>query len=114
MAVQSEYSLWTRNAEFGALQACRELGVAYVAFSPLGRGYLTGTLTRVDDLALLVDLVSSGWRGVDARLERLEQARGETEHVRYVRQPFQREPDFGAASVNYMMAELLVRGHAPA
>ena len=50
-ALQSEYSLWTRNAEFGALQACRELGVAYVAFSPLGRGYLTGTLTRVDDLA---------------------------------------------------------------
>jgi aryl-alcohol dehydrogenase-like predicted oxidoreductase len=33
-ALQSEYSLWTRNAEFGALQACRELGVAYVAFSP--------------------------------------------------------------------------------
>ncbi len=37
-AVQSEYSLWTRNPEEGMLQACRELGVAFVAFSPLGRG----------------------------------------------------------------------------
>lgn len=40
-AVQSEYSLWSRNAELGVLQACRELGVAYVAFSPLARGVLT-------------------------------------------------------------------------
>jgi len=43
-ALQSEYSLWTRNAELGTLQACRELGVAYVAFSPLARAFLTGTL----------------------------------------------------------------------
>ncbi|MCE2657570.1 MAG: aldo/keto reductase [Rubrivivax sp.] len=39
-ALQSEYSLWSRNAELGCLQACRELGVAYVAFSPVGRGVL--------------------------------------------------------------------------
>ncbi len=39
-AVQSEYSLWSRNPELGVLQACRELGIAFVAFSPLGRGYL--------------------------------------------------------------------------
>jgi aryl-alcohol dehydrogenase-like predicted oxidoreductase len=44
-ALQSEYSLWTRNAELGTLAACRELGTAYVAFSPLARAYLTGTLT---------------------------------------------------------------------
>lgn len=50
-ALQSEYSLWTRNAEWGALQVCRELGVRYVAFSPLGRGFLTGTLTDVSSLA---------------------------------------------------------------
>ncbi len=40
-ALQSEYSLWTRNPEIAVLQACRELGVAFVAFSPLGRGFLT-------------------------------------------------------------------------
>ena len=43
-ALQSEYSLWTRNAELGTLQACRELGIAYVAFSPLARAFLTGSL----------------------------------------------------------------------
>lgn len=43
-AVQSEYSLWTRNPEIAVLQACKELGVALVAFSPLGRAYLTTRL----------------------------------------------------------------------
>ncbi len=46
-ALQSEYSLWTRNPELGALAACRELGIAFVAFSPLARGFLPGTLTDV-------------------------------------------------------------------
>jgi aryl-alcohol dehydrogenase-like predicted oxidoreductase len=40
-ALQTEYSLWTRNPEIAVLQACRELGVTFVAFSPLGRGFLT-------------------------------------------------------------------------
>lgn len=44
-AVQSEYSLWTRVPELGMLQACEELGVAFVAFSPLARGMLTGVLS---------------------------------------------------------------------
>jgi len=43
-ALQNEYSLWTRNAELGALEACRELGVTFVAFSPVARGFLTGAL----------------------------------------------------------------------
>jgi aryl-alcohol dehydrogenase-like predicted oxidoreductase len=43
-AVQTEYSLWTRNAEVAVLDTCRELGIALVAFSPLARGFLTGTL----------------------------------------------------------------------
>lgn len=41
-ALQTEYSLWTRNPEIAVLQACRELGVGFVAFSPLGRGFLAG------------------------------------------------------------------------
>jgi aryl-alcohol dehydrogenase-like predicted oxidoreductase len=43
-ALQSEFSLWSRNAEVAALDACREIGAAYVAFSPLARGFLTGAL----------------------------------------------------------------------
>jgi aryl-alcohol dehydrogenase-like predicted oxidoreductase len=43
-AVQTEYSLWTRNVELGVLEACAELGVALVAFSPVGRGALAGLL----------------------------------------------------------------------
>jgi aryl-alcohol dehydrogenase-like predicted oxidoreductase len=50
-AVQSEYSLWTRDPEEGPLAACRELGVGFVAYSPLGRGFLTGAIQRFEDLA---------------------------------------------------------------
>jgi len=45
-AVQTEYSLWTRNPEIAVLDVCRELGAAFVAFSPLARGFLSGTLTN--------------------------------------------------------------------
>ncbi|HEU4460186.1 MAG TPA: aldo/keto reductase [Methylibium sp.] len=41
-ALQTEYSLWTRNPEIAVLEACRAMGIAFVAFSPLGRGFLTG------------------------------------------------------------------------
>jgi aryl-alcohol dehydrogenase-like predicted oxidoreductase len=50
-ALQSEYSLWTRDPEDGALAACRELGVGFVAYSPLGRGFLTGAIRRFEDFA---------------------------------------------------------------
>jgi aryl-alcohol dehydrogenase-like predicted oxidoreductase len=46
-AVQTEYSLWTRNPEVAVLDTCRELGITLVAFSPLGRGFLTGELRDV-------------------------------------------------------------------
>jgi aryl-alcohol dehydrogenase-like predicted oxidoreductase len=46
-AVQSEYSLWSRNAEIAVLDACRDIGAAFVAFSPVARAYLTGTLRDV-------------------------------------------------------------------
>ena len=50
-AVQSEYSLWTRDPEDGVLAACRRLGVGFVPYSPLGRGFLTGAIARPEDLA---------------------------------------------------------------
>jgi aryl-alcohol dehydrogenase-like predicted oxidoreductase len=50
-ALQSEYSLWTRDPEDEVLPVCRELGIGFVAYSPLGRGFLTGRFKRPDDLA---------------------------------------------------------------
>jgi len=50
-AVQTEYSLWSRDAEDGVLAACRKLGIGFVAYSPLGRGFLTGQIKRYEDLA---------------------------------------------------------------
>ncbi|AFE10773.1 aldo/keto reductase [Corallococcus coralloides DSM 2259] len=49
-ALQSEYSLWSRDPEDGVLQTCRELGVGFVPYSPLGRGFLTGQFKRFEDL----------------------------------------------------------------
>ena len=49
-AVQSEYSIWTRDPENGVLPACRELGVGFVPFSPLGRGFLSGTVRSLEGL----------------------------------------------------------------
>jgi aryl-alcohol dehydrogenase-like predicted oxidoreductase len=50
-ALQSEYSLWTRDPEDGVLATCRALGIGFVAYSPLGRGFLTGQIRRFEDLA---------------------------------------------------------------
>lgn len=49
-ALQSEYSLWTRDPEGEILDACRELGITFVPYSPLGRGFLTGALSDTEDL----------------------------------------------------------------
>ena len=49
-ALQSEYSLWTRDPEEDVLQTCRELGIGFVAYSPLGRGFLTGRIRSAEDL----------------------------------------------------------------
>lgn len=50
-ALQSEYSLWTRNPEIACLEASKELGTTFVAFSPVARGYLTGTVKNRSELA---------------------------------------------------------------
>jgi aryl-alcohol dehydrogenase-like predicted oxidoreductase len=50
-ALQSEYSLWTRDPEGDVLDTCRELGIGFVPFSPLGRGFLTGAINKPDDFA---------------------------------------------------------------
>ena len=51
-AVQSEYSLWTRDPEEEVLATCKELGIAFVPYSPLGRGFLTGQIKRFEDFAV--------------------------------------------------------------
>jgi aryl-alcohol dehydrogenase-like predicted oxidoreductase len=50
-ALQTEYSLWSRDPEDEVLSVCRELGIGFVAYSPLGRGFLTGLIKRFEDLA---------------------------------------------------------------
>jgi aryl-alcohol dehydrogenase-like predicted oxidoreductase len=49
--LQTEYSLWSREPESGLLDVCRSLGIGFVAYSPLGRGFLTGRFATVEDLA---------------------------------------------------------------
>ncbi|PIM54596.1 aldo/keto reductase [Roseateles chitinivorans] len=62
-AVQSEYSLWTRDVEQEVLPTCRELGIALVPYSPLGRGFLTGAIRSADQLA------ANDWRRVNPRFQ---------------------------------------------
>lgn len=62
-ALQSEYSLWTRDMETEILPTCRELGIGFVAYSPLGRGFLTGTIANADTLA------DNDWRRQNPRFQ---------------------------------------------
>lgn len=62
-ALQSEYSLWTRDMEAQVLPACRELGVGFVPYSPLGRGFLTGAIQKAGDLH------SGDWRLSNPRFQ---------------------------------------------
>jgi aryl-alcohol dehydrogenase-like predicted oxidoreductase len=62
-ALQTEYSLWTRDPEDVVLDACRELGIGFVAYSPLGRGFLTGAIRSIDDLG------ADDWRRTAPRFQ---------------------------------------------
>jgi aryl-alcohol dehydrogenase-like predicted oxidoreductase len=68
-ALQSEYSLWTRDPEEGALATCRELGIGFVAYSPLGRGFLTGAIASPEALD------EKDWRRRNPRFEAVNFAR---------------------------------------
>jgi aryl-alcohol dehydrogenase-like predicted oxidoreductase len=62
-ALQTEFSLWSREPEEQLLAVCRELGIGFVAYSPLGRGFLTGRYKRLDDLA------ANDWRRNNPRFQ---------------------------------------------
>jgi aryl-alcohol dehydrogenase-like predicted oxidoreductase len=62
-AVQSEYSLWSREPEEEVLDTCRELGIGFVPYSPLGRGFLTGTIRKADELG------ADDWRRTQPRFQ---------------------------------------------
>jgi aryl-alcohol dehydrogenase-like predicted oxidoreductase len=62
-AIQSEYSLWTRDPEDDVLSTLRELGIGFVAYSPLGRGFLTGQIRSIDDLP------EDDWRRTNPRFQ---------------------------------------------
>lgn len=62
-AVQTEYSLWTRHVEEDILPTCKELGIAFVPYSPLGRGFLAGEIKSTDDLA------QGDWRRQNPRFQ---------------------------------------------
>ena len=62
-ALQTEYSLWSRDVEEDILPTCRRLGIGFVAYSPLGRGFLTGAITRREDLE------EGDWRLTNPRFE---------------------------------------------
>ncbi len=78
-ALQTEYSLWTRDPEEQLLPLCAELGITFVAYSPLGRGFLTGRFERLEDLAL------DDWRRNSPRFQGEDFARN-LELVRRVEQ----------------------------
>jgi aryl-alcohol dehydrogenase-like predicted oxidoreductase len=72
-AVQSEYSLWTRDPELDVIPTLRELGIGFVAYSPLGRGFLTGQIRSIDDLP------EDDWRRSNPRFQ--EAALAENIHL---------------------------------
>jgi aryl-alcohol dehydrogenase-like predicted oxidoreductase len=99
-ALQSEYSLWTRDPEQEVLGTCRELGVGFVAYSPLGRGFLAGQVRRVDDLA------QDDWRRFNPRFERENLGR----NLALVEQIEQFAAKKGCTPAQLALAWLLARG----
>jgi aryl-alcohol dehydrogenase-like predicted oxidoreductase len=101
-AVQTEWSLWTRDVERAVLPVLRELGIGLVAYSPLGRGFLTGTITSADDLG------EGDWRRHNPRFQG-ENLTSNLELVAAVRQQAEAK---GVTPAQLALAWVLAQGAA--
>jgi aryl-alcohol dehydrogenase-like predicted oxidoreductase len=99
-ALQSEYSLWTRDQETEVLPVLRELGIGFVPYSPLGHGFLTGTISSIDDLD------ENDWRRTNPRFtgENFERNRRIADEVRAI------ADEAGATPAQIAIAWLLTKG----
>jgi aryl-alcohol dehydrogenase-like predicted oxidoreductase len=97
-AIQSEYSLWTRDPEAEVLPLLRELGIGFVPYSPLGRGFLTGQIRSTDDLA------ADDFRRSNPRFQNLDANRRIAEEVEQVAE------EAGATPAQVAIAWLLAQG----
>jgi aryl-alcohol dehydrogenase-like predicted oxidoreductase len=99
-AVQSEYSLWTRDPEDEVLPTLRELGVGLVPYSPLGRGFLTGQIRSIDDLA------EDDWRRSNPRF----QGEAFAENLRLADRVAELAEGIGATPAQVALAWVLAKG----
>ncbi len=99
-ALQTEYSLWTRDPEQELLGVTEELGITFVAYSPLGRGFLTGTLKSPSDLA------PDDWRRTNPRF----QGENFQKNLELVEELEMLAKDKGATPAQLALAWLLARG----
>ncbi|HKZ15680.1 MAG TPA: aldo/keto reductase [Solirubrobacterales bacterium] len=99
-AVQSEYSLWTRDPEDGVLPTLRELGIGFVPYSPLGRGFLTGQIRSLDDLP------EDDWRRTNPRF----QEEAFAENLRLADRVAELAERIGATAAQVALAWVLAKG----
>ncbi len=100
-ALQSEYSLWSRDIEDEIIPTCRELGIGLVPYSPLGRGFLTGAIRSIDDLA------EDDWRRHNPRF----QGENFQKNLKLVDRVQEMASDKGCTPAQLALAWVLSRGH---
>jgi aryl-alcohol dehydrogenase-like predicted oxidoreductase len=100
-ALQSEYSLWSRDIEDEIIPTCRELGIGLVPYSPLGRGFLTGAIRSIDDLA------EDDWRRHNPRF----QGENFQKNLELVDRIQDMAADKGCTPAQLALAWVLSRGH---
>ncbi len=99
-ALQTEYSLWSRDPEMEILSVCRELGITFVAYSPLGRGFLSGKIQSPDDLA------PDDWRSMNPRF----QGENFEKNLELVRRVEQMAREKGSTPAQLALAWVLAQG----